>query len=501
MTTRAKLLSLAAVFACAWLVFALRHEEPPHALPEPEAVAAAVAQPEVRAYLQRHGATSHRVGPLFDGQERVSFFRGGRLILEAAVTPDGTVAAFTGYVRSNYTGAAAARHPLALALFGAAFLAAALTRPLRSRSNLDVVVLAAAVAGAVLTEEGRLDAGLTLSFAAAIWLGMRCLGVGFRGRGEDAAAAPLLAARTAAALAVVAAVAVAVIALTGDAVTDIGFASVAGATTLLDGDLPYGAVDSPVLHGDTYPLLTYLAYVPGALAYPVRAATDVGTGALWVATLAALGTAALMWRLRGPRAALAWIAFPLVVVATSGGVNDIVVALCFAAALRWAPHPWLGALSAGAAAWVKAVPAVVVPVWIAAARGGWRRALTAVAALSAVLLVVAVALGGWSGPVDMVDAIGFQEDRRSLRSPWVLYGVPGLQPMWQALVVTLAVAATFHAGRAAGALGLPALAGLTGGLLLVAQLAGNRWSFSYLLWALPCVFVALLPRAADTRRA
>ena len=38
------------------------------------------------------------------------------------------------------------------------------------------------------------------------------------------------------------------------------------------------------MHGDTYPLLAYLAYLPGAMVAPVRGGFDNLDGALWVAT-------------------------------------------------------------------------------------------------------------------------------------------------------------------------------------------------------------------------
>ena len=56
---------------------------------------------------------------------------------------------------------------------------------------------------------------------------------------------------------------------------------------------PYGNLAAgELLHGDTYPLLAYLAYVPGALIAPVRDGFDSLDAALWVATAFALAAAA-----------------------------------------------------------------------------------------------------------------------------------------------------------------------------------------------------------------
>ena len=61
----------------------------------------------------------------------------------------------------------------------------------------------------------------------------------------------------------------------GGLVSDVGFASLAGATEILDGRLPYGNLPpGELVHGDTYPLLAYLAYVPAALVDPVRDGFD-----------------------------------------------------------------------------------------------------------------------------------------------------------------------------------------------------------------------------------
>ena len=71
----------------------------------------------------------------------------------------------------------------------------------------------------------------------------------------------------------------------GGLVSDVAFASMAGATKVLDGALPYGNLAyGDLVHGDTYPLLAYLAYVPAALVAPVRGGFDNLDGALWVAT-------------------------------------------------------------------------------------------------------------------------------------------------------------------------------------------------------------------------
>ena len=66
-----------------------------------------------------------------------------------------------------------------------------------------------------------------------------------------------------------AAVALVLLSIPGGLVSDVAFASMAGATDLLHGTLPYGHLpQSELVHGDTYPLLAYLAYVPAAVLGP-----------------------------------------------------------------------------------------------------------------------------------------------------------------------------------------------------------------------------------------
>ena len=145
----------------------------------------------------------------------------------------------------------------------------------------------------------------------------------------------------------------------------------AGATELLDGALPYGNLaQGELVHGDTYPLLAYLAYVPGALIAPVRDGFDNLDGALWVATGVrarrggALGAGRAARRRRRRACALALLAFPPVMIAASSGSNDVV-----AAALVARSRSRCGSTAAlTAAGWVKLAPLALVPLWIAAAR-------------------------------------------------------------------------------------------------------------------------------------
>jgi hypothetical protein len=275
-----------------------------------------------------------------------------------------------------------------------------------------------------------------------------------------------------------------------------------GATLLTHGTLPYGHRPAGVFHGDTYPLLSYLAYVPLAALMPVRDNWDVANGALVVAAASALAVAWLLARgasAAGLRAALAWLACPPVFIAVSSGTSDILLAALVAGALVLAQRRFAAGALIVAAGWFKLVPFALLPVWLARLHG--RRLAAALALLAASALAswaLLVALGGAGAPARMLHAIGYQLDRRTLQSPWSLLGIEWLQPLAQAAVLALVAGATVRARRDPAFAADPArLAALAGAVLLGVQLCGNYWTYLYLAWALPCVVLSLLAEAPE----
>ena len=129
---------------------------------------------------------------------------------------------------------------------------------------------------------------------------------------------------------------------------DVLYAVMEGATKLVHGVLPYGHMPPGIIHGDTYPILSYVLYTPLALFAPVSNVWDSVDGGLAVAVLAAGGgrwavfrtTAGARPRARAPRpveaeeaglrAALAWLAFPPLLITVSTGTTDVVLAAMLA---------------------------------------------------------------------------------------------------------------------------------------------------------------------------
>ena len=77
---------------------------------------------------------------------------------------------------------------------------------------------------------------------------------------------------------------------------DVIYAVMEGATTLIHGVLPYGHLPPGIIHGDTYPILSYALYTPLALVAPVSSLWDSVDGGLAVAVLAALVAAWAVFR-------------------------------------------------------------------------------------------------------------------------------------------------------------------------------------------------------------
>jgi hypothetical protein len=448
--------------------------------------------------VRRHGYDRVRVLPLDRRTVRVSFFDGRRVVLEAAVTPDGEVPHVIrydeGFVR---LGSGVGQRPAILVALVAMFLLATLRLPLRRRANLDAVALAGFVVPVMLMNERYLEWSVLASVLLLVFVALRCVAVAL-GPASMPPGEWLLdrLPRHIALLCVgAAAAALVLLSIPGGLVSDVAFASLAGATEVLHGVLPYGNLpQEELVHGDTYPLLAYLAYVPAALAAPVNDAFDSLDSALWISTGFALAAAAALARAAGRRVALAFLAFPPVMIAASAGSNDVVAAAFVALALALPVHGGRSTAALAAAGWVKLAPLGLLPLWMARYRS-WP-ALVAAAATTALVGAAVLTLGGPGGFADMVDALSFQAERGSLLSPWTLLDAGGAQIVFQAAVVAgIALACMRVWGDRELAADPRRMAALGAAILLGIQLAASYWSYTYLAWVFPLIAVALLTRS------
>jgi hypothetical protein len=170
-----------------------------------------------------------------------------------------------------------------------------------------------------------------------------------------------------------------------------------------------------------------------------------------------------------------------------------VLAACLAwmLALRTRAGASLVALAAGV--WVKLVPLILVAIWLPYRRRGLGAACAGALALCTALTGLLLLLGGAHGIAAMVHAMAFQFQRGSFYAPWYTFGVQWLQPLAQAAVLAVVVAAVLHLRADPSARTDPVrLSALAAGLLLGVQLAANYWTWSYLAWVFPFLAVGLL---------
>jgi hypothetical protein len=516
------------VYAVALPAFlALRSgSEPRPLIRTSEAVAIARADPGVHQVLSGSGQTSARVTVLDAEHQRVGFFRGSRLVLVALVGPHRTV--ITAAPGSGIVGNRIANQRALLIGLSVLFVLALATVPLLSLRNLDVLALASFTISAWLTGHGLLDASLYLAYPLLAYLTFRFLWMAARGPnsahstslywrltgGWPPADRRRLLRLVAAGLAAM----TAILTVSSSGVSDVGFASVAGATDLIHGIVPYGHIPDFIIHGDTYPPLNYVAYVPAAALWPVTDAFSDPQGALVLTAVLTLLAAAAVYRLigrngqreqgeridsvseppdiAGLRGAVAWLTFPPVLLAATSGSNDMLLALCLLLVLGSVGFARRSTMLLGVAAWVKVTPIVALPVWIA--RMGRREALQTIAGLvllSAVILGGLLAIGGPGSVSTMVDAMRFQFERRSLFS---LFGTgAGLGPVQavvQALLLASVVGMTLAVRRDAALRDDPVrLAAMLTALMLLSQLAANYWSWAYTPWVIAPALLVLAP--------
>lgn len=492
------------------------------------AIRIARADKQVAPVLRHREFTTVRVSPIDRDQQRVSFFDGQRLVLHAAVSDARRVTHVA--VRApgvQQSGSLIANYHSVLIVMTLLFVLATATVPLLSLRNLDVLAFASFTVPVWLMNDGFVYLTVLAAYPPAVYLTVRCLAFGLRGGRPEPrrslfwhvtsrlAAGPRQ--RIAGALVAGMAVMVALVTVTSTGPSDVAFAALAGATDLVHGVVPYGHIPDFILHGDTYPLLTYAVYIPAAAVMPVRDFFDDPQGALVIAAVAALLGAAMLYRLAsrsardapdgsdeparvtGLRTALAWLAFPPVLLTASSGSNDVILAVFILAALLATAHRTRSAVLIGVAAWVKVIPLLALPVWLARMnRLGVARTVAGLAALSAILTGWIVALGGFSAIATMVHALGFQFERGSLSSLWVGFGLEWLQPAAEAALVAAVVAATLAVRRDRELRDdLSRLAGLLAGLILLSQVVANYWTWAYLPWAAaPALLVLVRRRAA-----
>lgn len=505
--------------------------QPP--LPKGAAERAALRDPRVRAFLARHRYTAIKALALDQTHWRITFFDRGHAVLDASVGPRGSVDAVQPHPPGVHaTGSSIAWNRALLVGFALLFLAATTVVPLARMRNLDALVLAGGMLAVLLFYDARFVAGDTYSGALLLaYLIVRCL-LASRANRPAPVSTPAYAALLQRVprpgrgrlLGLVAATLIAVSGLltyTATGISDVAFAGMAGATAIQRGDVPYGHVTNEVVHGDTYPPLTYVMYLPFSLASPVRNSFDDLQGALdlnLIALLLAAGLAYLVGsRPPSPRRdadtsarpakprrdahagavlAIAWLSCPGILIAASGGGNDIPTACLVMGALAAAARPRVASTLLALATAAKLGPVGGLLVWVGSLRARPRAESAALAlAVAAALLVMLVALGGADAIGKMINALAFQFRRGSFHCVWTQLGAGGAQAVFEAAVLTFALAAAWTVASSRQPPSLRQICALSAAVVLGLQLAANYWTFAYFAWALPLILVALFPPA------
>ncbi len=286
-------------------------------------------------------------------------------------------------------------------------------------------------------------------------------------------------------------------------VIDVGYAGVVGADLITNGMLPYGNMPDSVGTGDTYGPLNYLLYVPFVWLFGWSGEWDYLPAAHAVTAFAFVGGALAMLvaglRYAGARGAaamfFAWAVFPYTLYSTNNNTNDVIVAAVVAVGLAAAASPLARGASVAAGFAIKLFPIVLAPLWML--HDGPRRRASILdfllGGMSVVLLTFWVlALEG--DPMEGLrifyeKTLAFQGERET---PWSVFAqVPGLRVLQQpltALAILLAfIVAVFPRKRT-----IRRLAALSAALIIAFELTVNYWFYPYVIWFEPFVFLVLL---------
>ena len=409
-------------------------------------------------------------------------------------------------------------------------------RPLRLR-NLDLLALLSFTVSLRFFNDGDIFASVPLAYPPLAWLLGRMVWIGLRGAHERPARWLWPAWVLAGAAVFLTGFRVGLNVEAQRSVIDVGYAGVIGAHRIANGEMPYGHMpvqgtlkacgpadaegeireriqtngrcESSNDRGDTYGPVSYLAYVPGYLAFgwtgkwddlPAAHATSLVFDLLAIVGLALVGL-----RFGGAWLAsalpFAWAAYPFTQYVSNANTNDAIMPAILIWGFWLASASWARGAAVALAGWTKFGALLCAPLWLGYPDGWtWPRArryalgfgLATLAAFS-ILLLEPEPLH--AARVFAERTFGFQLDRESPFSLWDwrqyhAAGIPDLKLVQQGLellLVCFAVAVAFVPRRK----GPLELAALTAAILLGFELVLTHWFYLYIPWFFPFVAVAL----------
>lgn len=403
----------------------------------------------------------------------------------------------------------------------AAFLLPFLRRPLRML-HVDLSVLLGLSVSYAFFTAGAVEASVPLAVPPLAYLLVRMLALARR-RARDPTPEPsplrLTLPAGGLALGVVALLAFRMtLNVTTSTVIDVGYAGVIGADRLIGGGGLYGTFPPDNAHGDTYGPVAYYAYVPWELLAPWSGRWDELPAAHAAAASFDVAAAATCWalgrRLGGPDQGLLlaylWLAFPFTLLTLNTNANDALTAALVGLLLVALGRPLSRGAALALAGLGKFAPLTLGPLIAthprASARGAagsgsdfpdWRAAARTSAAFvvaAALLLAPVLAL---DGPAVVLErTLGFQAGRDSPFSVWGLYDLGVGQALATVAAIGLALGVSVVPRRRDAA----SACALAAAVLISVQLALGHWFYTYVVWFLPPLLVALLaPYGTDAQ--
>jgi hypothetical protein len=372
-------------------------------------------------------------------------------------------------------------------------------RRLRRIANLDLLVLIGFGVSHFFFNQGNIGVSVPLVYPVLVYLLVRCLWIGFRGRGTGLrpvwptmwlliAALFLMGFRVGLNMADAGAI-------------DVGYAGVTGAHRIVHGEQLYGDWPEDIHSGDTYGPVNYAAYVPFELVWPYTGEWDNLPAAHGASITFDIATFILLivlgMRIRpGPTGkrlgailAFGWAAFPYTAYVLESDSNDSLIAALLVATLVLLARPLWRGVTLALATWAKFTPLILAPMLLT--YDGWKpRKLVLFVGGFAAVTAVAVT---W--PLINPGLHTFYERTIAAQagrsSPFSIWGQDeSLEPLRVAILAAtgvLAVALAFVPRKKS----LLQVAALSAALMLGVQITLHHWFYLYIVWFFPLMLIAL----------
>jgi hypothetical protein len=381
----------------------------------------------------------------------------------------------------------------------------------RRAANLDLIFLLGFTVSHFFFNRAEIGVSVPLQYPPLVYLLVRALWIGFRGRGEG-----LRPVWPTAWLVIVALFLIGVrvgLNVANAGAIDVGYAGVVGADKIVHGEPIYDNFPEDIHSGDTYGPVNYLTYVPFELIWPYSGEWDdlpAAHAAGVIFDLAVLGFLVLLGlRARpGPAGkrlaailAFGWAAYPYTAYVLESNSNDSLLAALLVATLLVLARPFARGVMLSLATFAKFVPAVLGPMLLTYRPPGETRRLPRTALLFAAgFVVIGVATMLWPaidpGLRTVFDrSLGAQTGRSSPFSIWGQANLGWLHTLLLLAVAALALALAFVPRRKS----LLQVAALSAALVIGVQLTLHHWFYLYIVWFYPLLLVALALLDRDPR--